>query len=223
MSINIFHWFFCSGLETFWQSAFAWFFRPLWTVHEHLWTMEPTELAPSSTEWPWHATTYSAKIRFRCNAVSSHSWTSKKGRVVFWNFWYRMRRQGEEIICQVLFKLYGQQCNKCMQLILSQQVTNYLWLLYIFDDCRPMFNFLNLISVGISYAALVSRRDRECHPLSVCRCVRDLLQQQAVWPKAFIPSRSSRWEVKEEQESETRSDSLSSLSRRNLRHFWNIF
>ncbi len=113
----------CSGLETFWQSAFAWFFRPLWIAHDHLWTMEPTELAPSSTEWPWHATTYSAKIRFRCNVDASHAWTSKKGRVVFW---YRMRRQGEEIICQVLFKIYGQQCNKCIhrQHTIVQQVNN---------------------------------------------------------------------------------------------------
>ena len=33
-----------------------------------------------------------------------------KGRVVFW---YRMRRQGDEIVAETLFKLYGQQCNRC--------------------------------------------------------------------------------------------------------------
>jgi hypothetical protein len=79
--------------------------------------MEPTELAPSSTEWPWHATTYSSKIRFLCPV--NHAWTSKKGRVVFW---YRIRRQGKEIICQVLFKLYGQQCNRCVPQTVSQEV-----------------------------------------------------------------------------------------------------
>ena len=124
--------FICSGLDTFWQSAFAWFFRPLWLIHNHLWTFEPVELPPLSCEWPWHSATYSSKIRFQCNVniftqiklfssnlnalliryhlQEQHAWTSLKGRVVFW---YRIRRQGNQIISEVLFKLYGQQCKKC--------------------------------------------------------------------------------------------------------------
>ena len=33
-----------------------------------------------------------------------------KGRIAFW---YRMRRQGENIVPEVLFMNYGQQCNRC--------------------------------------------------------------------------------------------------------------
>ncbi len=58
--------FVCSGLETFWQSAFCWFFRPFLTGHGHLWTLEPTQLPPLSVEWPWHSISYLAKVRFQC-------------------------------------------------------------------------------------------------------------------------------------------------------------
>ncbi|KAI9553922.1 hypothetical protein GHT06_019192 [Daphnia sinensis] len=33
-----------------------------------------------------------------------------KGRVVFW---FRVRRQGEQIVSEALFKLFGQQCGFC--------------------------------------------------------------------------------------------------------------
>ncbi|KZS01345.1 Uncharacterized protein APZ42_002030, partial [Daphnia magna] len=59
----IFH---LSGLESFWQSAFRWFFQPFLASHGHLWTLEPTELPPLSIEWPWHSVTYFAKVRFQC-------------------------------------------------------------------------------------------------------------------------------------------------------------
>ena len=59
-----------SGLERFWQSAFAWFFRPFLAEHGHLWTLEPTELPPLSVDWPWHSTTHLAKVRFQCQVIS---------------------------------------------------------------------------------------------------------------------------------------------------------
>ncbi|XP_046640385.1 uncharacterized protein LOC124325478 isoform X2 [Daphnia pulicaria] len=70
------------GLETFWQSAFCWFFRPFVAAHGHLWTLEPTELPPLSVEWPWHSTSFSAKARFQCKCI--RGWTSMKGQVSFW-------------------------------------------------------------------------------------------------------------------------------------------
>jgi len=148
----------CSGLETFWQSAFAWFFRPMWIVHDHLWTMEPTELPPSSNEWPWHSTTYSAKIRFRCNDNPNHGWTSKKGRVVFW---YRIRRQGDEIICQVLFKLYGQQCCKCMQQTLAQQVQANVNVINVLATFFNVFIFFfSLFSRNFSFRSGTQKRSK---------------------------------------------------------------
>lgn len=33
-----------------------------------------------------------------------------KGKVIFW---FRIRRQGDQIISEVLFKLFGQQCIFC--------------------------------------------------------------------------------------------------------------
>ncbi|KAK4007965.1 hypothetical protein OUZ56_013124 [Daphnia magna] len=96
------------GLESFWQSAFRWFFQPFLASHGHLWTLEPTELPPLSIEWPWHSVTYFAKVRFQCQC--KRGWTSMKGRVVFW---FRVRRQGEHIVSEALFKLFGQQCSFC--------------------------------------------------------------------------------------------------------------
>ncbi|EFX74090.1 hypothetical protein DAPPUDRAFT_252145 [Daphnia pulex] len=78
------------GMEQFWQSAFAWFFRPLWVNSDHLWTLSPISSPPV--------------------CQYKHGWTSMKGRVVFW---YRMRRHENVIISEAHFKLYGQQCNRC--------------------------------------------------------------------------------------------------------------
>ncbi|XP_032793936.2 uncharacterized protein LOC116930648 [Daphnia magna] len=96
------------GMEQFWQSAFAWFFRPLWFNSNHLWTLSPISSPPVNDEWPWHTISYSAKVRFQCQY--KHGWTSMKGRVVFW---YRMRRHDNVIFSEARFKLYGQQCNRC--------------------------------------------------------------------------------------------------------------
>lgn len=65
-----------SGLENFWTSAFAWFFRPLWISHQHLWTLEPITLPPVSTQWPWHSASYSAKVRYQCQVciTLSYQW-----------------------------------------------------------------------------------------------------------------------------------------------------
>ena len=49
-----------------------------------------------------------------------------KGRVVFW---FRIRRQGDQIVCEALFKLFGQQCNFCNQRDLSSEVI--WWILFI--------------------------------------------------------------------------------------------
>lgn len=43
---------------------------------------------------------------------ASHGWTSMQGRVVFW---YRLLYQGDGgfVRGEVLFKLYGQKCDRC--------------------------------------------------------------------------------------------------------------
>ena len=56
----------CSGLERYWQSAFAWFFRPYMIGHSHVWTLEPVELPPISANWPWHHVSFTAKVHFQC-------------------------------------------------------------------------------------------------------------------------------------------------------------
>lgn len=97
-----------SGLENFWASAFAYFFRSFLESDGHLWTLTPVSLPPVSSIWKWHQTSYSAKVRFHCSRHGG--WTSVKGRALFW---YRLRRQGDAILPEILFKLYGQQCNQC--------------------------------------------------------------------------------------------------------------
>lgn len=66
MFINTYFYVTFSGLEVFWQSAFAWFFQPFLAAYGHLWTLEPTELPPLSVDWPWHSASYSAKVRYQC-------------------------------------------------------------------------------------------------------------------------------------------------------------
>lgn len=39
-----------------------------------------------------------------------HGWTSMKGRV---SFWFRIRREQEEIKPEAVFKYFGQKCNRC--------------------------------------------------------------------------------------------------------------
>ena len=60
---------FRSGLEKFWQSAFAWFFLPFLASHGHIWTLQPTEHTPLSVECPWHSITHLAKVRFQCHVI----------------------------------------------------------------------------------------------------------------------------------------------------------
>ena len=50
-----------------------------------------------------------------------------KGRVAFW---FRIRRQGDQIVCEALFKLFGQQCNFCNQRDSSSKVIVW-WILFI--------------------------------------------------------------------------------------------
>ena len=117
-----------SGMEQFWSSAFAYYFKSFLESDSHLWTLTPVNLPPVSTHWKWHQASYSAKVRFRCRVrvllkfffyfcfivfflfQEHQGWTSMKGRVFFW---YRLWRQGDQILAEVLFKIYGQQCNQC--------------------------------------------------------------------------------------------------------------
>ena len=65
------------------------------------------------------------------------SWTSMKGRVAFW---FRVRRQGDQILCEALFKLFGQQCNFCNQPHSYEVV-----------DCCHLFNANRFLIHAISF------------------------------------------------------------------------
>ena len=51
-----------------------------------------------------------------------------KGRVAFW---FRIRRQGDHILCEALFKLFGQQCNFCNHLYSSSEVIIKYFYLFV--------------------------------------------------------------------------------------------
>lgn len=72
-------------MEQFWQSAFAWFFRPLWFNSNHLWTLSPISSPPVNDEWPWHTISYSAKVRFQCQ-VSLHPLLIMMGQILTHEF-----------------------------------------------------------------------------------------------------------------------------------------
>ena len=78
-----------------------------------------------------------------------------KGRVAFW---FRIRRQGDQIVCEALFKLFGQQCNFCNQRDSSSEVIVW-WILFI----RSLIFQLLLWFFTVPDSNLVSGPDRECN------------------------------------------------------------
>ena len=74
-----------------------------------------------------------------------------KGRVVFW---YRMRRQGEQIVAETQFKLYGQQCHRCDN---YTKVIKYHFSFFEME-CNIFCKFFLVFD-----ATLVSRGNRERH------------------------------------------------------------
>ena len=79
-----------------------------------------------------------------------------KGRVAFW---FRIRRQGDQIVCEALFKLFGQQCNFCNQRDSSSEVIVW-WILFI-RNFSLIFKLL--LFFVVPDPALVSRPDWECY------------------------------------------------------------
>ncbi|XP_076452044.1 receptor-transporting protein 4-like isoform X2 [Babylonia areolata] len=88
-------------MELVWHGEFDRLFSQ---YYPQAWYLIPTFYAPSDR---WQVFKDSAKVRFSCNECG-HGWTSMKGRVIFWFHLNFATNAG-----YVLFKLYGQQCQKC--------------------------------------------------------------------------------------------------------------
>ena len=112
-----------------------------------------------------------------------HARTSMKGRVVFW---YRLRRQGDQLIAEVLFKLYGQQCNTCYEWcegVSSCKHSNY--------TKQRLVNYcLILVSSEFPTSFVVLRRVRERHADSALASVQHILRCQEAGRSA--PSTATR-------------------------------
>ncbi|XP_070207863.1 receptor-transporting protein 3-like isoform X1 [Littorina saxatilis] len=90
-----------ASMELVWHGEFERLFSQYFP---HSWFLLPTFYAPSER---WQIFKDSAKVRFSCGECG-HGWTSMKGRVIFWFHLNYATNTGH-----VLFKLYGQQCQKC--------------------------------------------------------------------------------------------------------------
>ncbi|KAL8582676.1 hypothetical protein ACOMHN_050419 [Nucella lapillus] len=88
-------------MELVWHGEYDRLFRQ---YYPHTWYLVPTFYPPTDR---WQIFKDSAKVRFSC-AECGHGWTSMKGRVIFWFHLNYASNAG-----YVLFKLYGQQCQKC--------------------------------------------------------------------------------------------------------------
>ncbi|XP_052226147.1 receptor-transporting protein 3-like isoform X2 [Dreissena polymorpha] len=88
-------------MELVWHGEFDRLFSQYFP---HMWCLVPTFYPPGET---WRTFKDSAKVRFSCQDCG-HGWTSMKGRVIFWFELNYATNSG----C-VMFKLYGQQCQKC--------------------------------------------------------------------------------------------------------------
>ncbi|KAH3790218.1 uncharacterized protein LOC127841378 isoform X1 [Dreissena polymorpha] len=89
------------SMELVWHGEFDRLFSQYFP---HMWCLVPTFYPPGET---WRTFKDSAKVRFSCQDCG-HGWTSMKGRVIFWFELNYATNSG----C-VMFKLYGQQCQKC--------------------------------------------------------------------------------------------------------------
>lgn len=89
------------SMELVWHGEFDRLFSQYFP---HMWCLVPTFYPPGDS---WRTFKDSAKVRFSCQDCG-HGWTSMKGRVIFWFELNYATNAG----C-VMFKLYGQQCQKC--------------------------------------------------------------------------------------------------------------
>nr|CAG4644372.1 EOG090X0FIE [Lepidurus arcticus] len=74
-----------------------------------------------------------------------HGWTSMRGLVTFW---YRLRRSSTGTVGEVLFKLYGQKCEKCGVKSMSghqMQITPSRWQYNKFKDYLHFYFMLGII------------------------------------------------------------------------------
>jgi len=147
------------GMEQYWLTAFTWFFHSFWETDSHLWTLQPVDVTPDSSQWMWHSASYSAKVRFQCQ--KRHGWTSMKGRV---SFWFRIRREQEEIKPEAVFKYFGQKCNRCQSR--PQVFVSPLW---YHEEIENAMRYLSLEVANTYYGGKkepTPRRLRRGHPQS---------------------------------------------------------
>ncbi|KAI2801572.1 Zinc-binding domain [Blomia tropicalis] len=92
-----------TGMERVWMSEFRRIFS---AFYNELWSIQPVERKPNGIKL--HMFVDSAKVRFCCDRCG-HSWTSMKGRIVFWfNLLPPNFNTGI-----VTIKLFGQKCETC--------------------------------------------------------------------------------------------------------------
>ena len=76
------------------------------------------------------------------------------------SFWFRIRRQGEQIFCEVLFKLFGQKCNFCNP---SESVNEVIPLFFLISSLSSLTNDVFYFLVWIPATTVVSSWNWECH------------------------------------------------------------
>nr|XP_027203383.1 uncharacterized protein LOC113797232 [Dermatophagoides pteronyssinus] len=94
------------GMERVWMSEFRRIFSQFST---ELWSIQPVDKKPTThSNIRLHMFVDSAKVRFCCERCS-HSWTSMKGRIVFW---FNLLQPNFK--CGIVaIKLFGQRCDSC--------------------------------------------------------------------------------------------------------------
>ncbi|KAK2149133.1 hypothetical protein LSH36_465g01000 [Paralvinella palmiformis] len=154
-------------MEVVWHGEFDRLFQ----TFPDSWTLGPTTAPPVNSQFSMFQD--SAKVRFSCQNCS-RAWTSMKGRVGFWFHLERDTQKGE-----VLFKLYGQQCQRCP----NADFSHAMW--YPEEVVKVIENLYNRIgTVHYGFVLPPIRIDRRTgkpraqHDSKLCQACKDGICQE---------------------------------------------
>lgn len=161
-----------TNMEIVWHGVFENLFSQFQQSWQHNWNLMPLGDVQVNN---FQIFRDSAKVRFLCQTCGK-AWTSMKGRVVFWFQMWPEHSQG-----LVLFKLYGQKCEKCNQKVFEHA----MW--YPEEVNKVLTNVFHAVGkayYGLAEAPVYRERrkgkPRTQHNTSLCQACADRVCKEGI-------------------------------------------